>query len=401
MNNKQNFFKGLENNKIFTAIVIAAWIVMALVLRYIFFPVESYDMRAFLEPWYDFIVAHGQFKSFEYAFYDYSPAYMYLVSLSTFFTWIPKITAIKIVSILFDFSAALAVYKIIKLKKKNSRPAWFGFIGTLYLPTVFVQSGMWGQCDIIYTSFLLWMMYALLRGQNVKAVLFLSIAFAFKAQTLFIAPLILVLFLNRKIKFYWILLIPAVYVASIIPAWLAGRSFMDLLTIYFSQVSVYKFLSLAAPNFYSFFEDPKYYSTFAVSIGLVIAMIIGCSYLFLRCRKFPVFTDLGYFYDASTISFLFPFVLPLMHDRYFFIAATMLFVLAFLDKRAIWPAVLIQITSMISYFQSLHVIMPLAVVINTGIAVWLCISFWRYAGVQENKLSVAPGETPHQPNMRN
>jgi nicotinamide riboside transporter PnuC len=89
-----------------------------------------------------------------------------------------------------------------------------------------------------------------------------------------------------------------------------------------------------------------------------------------------------------------------MHDRYFFIAATMLFVLAFLDKRAIWPAILIQITSMISYFQSLHVVMPLAVVINTGIAVWLCISFWQYARGKENKLSAAPEEIQHQPNMR-
>jgi Gpi18-like mannosyltransferase len=372
----------------FSGLLISAWILMALILRYIFFPVESYDMRAFLEPWYDFIVAHGQFRAFRYAFYDYSPAYMYLISLMTFFSWIPKITAIKIISIIFDFSAAAAVFKIIQYKKNDLKLSWIGFIGTLYLPTVFVQSGMWGQCDIIFTSFLLWMMYALMRDRNVLAVVFFAIAFSLKAQAMFIAPMLLVLFLNKKIKWGWIFLIPGVYFISIIPAWLAGRPLLDLLTIYFSQVSVYKLLSLSAPNFYYFFSDPKYYSTGAVLIGLIVATIIGCIYLFLRWRKFKQFTDGSYFFDAITITFIFPFVLPLMHDRYFFIAAILLFVLAFLDRRALWPAILIQITSMISYFARLHFLLPVAVVINTGLAVWLIIQFIRHLKVNPDDFTV-------------
>jgi Gpi18-like mannosyltransferase len=369
----------LENNPVFAGIVIAAWTIMAIFLRVIFFPVESYDMRAFLVPWYDFIVQHGQIASFAYAFYDYAPAYLYMVSLSTLVPWLGKIAAIKVISILFDLSAAAAVYKIIRFKKSDRKLAWIGFIATLYLPIIFVQSGMWGQCDIIFTSFLLWMMYALLRGQNIKAVLLFAIAFSLKAQAMFIAPMVLILFLNKKVRWYWILLIPAVYFISVIPAWIAGRPLFDLLTIYFSQVSIYKQLSLAAPNFYYFFEDPKYYSNFAVAIGLVVASLIGLAYLFLRWRKYPRHTDLGYFYDASTITFLFPFVLPLMHDRYFFIAAVMLFVLAFLDRRAILPAILIQLSSLISYFASWQVLMPLAILINTGLAVWLCLSFRRQA----------------------
>ncbi len=382
----EKIFQKWQSSKTFKGIIIAAWIIMAVALRSIFFPVESYDMRAFLEPWYDFIVANGQFKAFAFAFYDYSPLYMYLLSFVTLFEWIPKITAIKLISILFDFSAAWAVYKIIKLKSGSSKRAVFGFIGTLYLPTVFVQSGMWGQCDIIFTSFLLWMMYALLRKIYLRAVVFFSIAFALKAQAMFIGPLGLALVLNKKIRWYWLLLLPAAYILSIIPAWLAGRPFMDLLTIYFSQVSVYKLLSLAAPNFYVLFEDPKYYSTFAVSIGLVVASIIGLVYLYLRGRKFPQISDNGYFIDGITITFLFPFVLPLMHDRYFFIAAMLLFVLAFLDKRFIWPAILIQASSMISYFQSWHVLMPLAVAINTILAVWLIVLFVRNMK-SENQLS--------------
>ena len=386
MSSLDNPSRKLQTSKTFKGIVITAWIIMAVALRYVFFPVESYDMRAFLVPWYDFIVEHGQFKSFAYAFYDYSPLYLYMVSFSTLFEWIPKITAIKIISILFDFSAALAVYKIVKLKRGEAKPAWFAFIGTLYLPTVFVQSGMWGQCDIIFTSFLLWMMYALLRKKYLLAVVFFSIAFALKAQAMFIGPLGLVLVLNKKIRWYWLFLLPAAYLLSIIPAWLAGRPFMELLTIYFSQVSVYKLLSLAAPNFYVFFEDPKYYSTFAVSIGLVVAAIIGLAYLFLRWRKYPRISDKGYFLDGITITFLFPFVLPLMHDRYFFIAAMLLFVLAFLDKRFLWPAILIQVSSMISYFQSWHVLMPLAVAINTVLAGWLVALFLRNMK-SENQLS--------------
>ena len=129
MSSLDNPSRKLQTSKTFKGIVIAAWITMAVALRYVFFPVESYDMRAFLVPWYDFIVEHGQFKSFAYAFYDYSPLYLYMVSFSTLFEWIPKITAIKIISILFDFSAGLAVFKIVKLKRGEAKPAWFAFIG--------------------------------------------------------------------------------------------------------------------------------------------------------------------------------------------------------------------------------------------------------------------------------
>jgi Gpi18-like mannosyltransferase len=377
MKDRKKYLSKLDNSKILKACLIAGWIIMALILKYIFFQVESYDMRAFLEPWYDFIVANGQFKAFAYAFYDYSPLYLYMISFSTLFTWINKIAAIKIITILFEISASLAVYKIIYHFKADKRPAWFGFIGLLYLPVVFVQGGMWGQCDIIFTSFLLWMIYALIKGQKIKAILWLAIAIALKSQAMFVAPMILVLFMNRKIKWYWILLIPAVYFLSVVPAWLAGRPLIDLLTIYFSQVNVYKQLSLFAPNFYYFFEDPKYYSNFSIAIGLVAATIIGLIYLYLRWRKFPHFTETGYLIDACTISFIFPFALPLMHDRYFFISAVVMYILGFLDRKFIWPNIFIQVSSMISYFSSLHVIMVPAVAINTGLALWLVIVFWR------------------------
>lgn len=391
MKDRKEFLRKLDDSKIFKACLIAGWILMALVLKYIFFPVESYDMRAFLEPWYDFIVEHGQFRSFAYAFYDYSPLYLYMISFSTLFTWINKVAAIKIITLLFEISASFAVYRIIYHFKTDKRLAWIGFIGLLYLPVVFVQGGMWGQCDIIFTSFLLWMIYALFKGQNVKAVLFLAIAIALKSQTMFVAPLILVLFMTRKIKWYWILLIPAVYFLSVVPAWLAGRPLMDLLTIYFSQVNVYKQLSLFAPNFYFIFEDPKYYSAFSVGIGLVAAIIVGLIYLYLRWRKFPRFTDMGYLIDACTISFIFPFVLPLMHDRYFFIAAVVMFILGFLDRKFVWPNILFQISSMISYFTSLHVVMSVAVAINTGLVVWLCIVFWR--NLKSSPSDLPPAET--------
>jgi Gpi18-like mannosyltransferase len=360
-----------RSKKLFSGLIIAGWILMALGIRYIFLPIESYDMRTFLEPWYNFIAAHGQIAAFKDAFSDYSPAYLYLLSLSTLFTWIPKITAIKIISTIFDFSAAFAVYKIIKLKKENVKQAWVGFIATLYLPTVFIDSGLIGQCDIIFTSFLLWMIYALLRDQNIKALLFFSIAFAFKFQAMFAAPLLLIFFLTKKIRPYWILLPVGVYILSIVPTWLAGRPFLDLLLIYFSQANTYHLLSIDAPNIFYFFSNPIYYSNFAIDIGFGIAALLACIYLVLRWRKDPHFTKLGVLFDASLISFIFPFVLPLMHDRYFFTAALFMFLMVFMDRRALWPAILIQVTSVISYISYFHFLLPLAVVINAGLAMWL------------------------------
>jgi Gpi18-like mannosyltransferase len=346
--------KKLQKSKIVLASLFIAGIAISLYIRIVFFPYYSGDSHDSLIPWYDFMVEHGFFRSLSQNFYNYNPPYIYLIGLTTFFTWIPKLTAIKIISVIFDFVAAAAAYHIVFFKRQDQQWAWLAFFTVLFAPTVFIESGFWGQCDVIYTAFLLWMIYFLLREHYFKALIFFSLAFVFKSQAIFLAPLILFLFIKRKLPFYSLLIPITIYLLSILPAWLAGRSFMDLLGIYFSQVGTYNSLSMNAPNLFFLFSGKAYYSVTGVFAGLIIAALFVVGYLIIRVNKTASTNVDFYFYDACFLAFFIPFLLPKMHDRYFFPAALFFLIIAFFDKKALWLGVSLQISTLLSFLGFLY-----------------------------------------------
>jgi Gpi18-like mannosyltransferase len=287
-------------------------------VRFLYFSVESSDAYLFILPWYDFISQHGLIHAFAYNFYNYNPPYLYLIGLTTLVTWLPKLVAIKLISVVFDFVAAIAAYHLVLYKKKDCQWAWLAFFAVLLSPAVFIESGLWAQCDIIYTAFLLWMLDALLQEKYIRGLVFFSIAFVFKFQAVFLAPIILYLLIKRKLPIYSLVYPLGIYFLSLLPAWLAGRSLRELISIYFSQANFYKSLSMNAPSLYYPWRGEAFYSTTTVLIGLGIAALFTSLYLLMRCKK-PVFQSTEiFFYDACLLTFFIPFLTPKMHERFFF-----------------------------------------------------------------------------------
>ena len=54
------------------------------------------------------------------------------------------------------------------------------------------------------------------------------------------------------------LLIPAVYLVSVFPSYIAGRPLMDLLSVFVKQSSHYEELSLQFPNIYMWISNDYY-----------------------------------------------------------------------------------------------------------------------------------------------
>lgn len=331
-------------------VLILASVFVALYVRSILIDASNNDLRDY-SAWYDFIVAHGQIRAFSSHFYSYSPPFIYLISLVSLFSWIPKIAAIKLISILFDFSAAIAVYKIINYFSGNEIKAFFGFCTALLLPTVIAVSSIWGQSDVIYTSFLLWMVYALLSKRNIAALVLFSIAIAFKLQAIFVAPLILILFITKKIEWKWIFILPVINFLAFVPALLAGCPFKDLLFTYPNQATNFSSLSMNAPNPYILLAGDAHYSMRAVLLGVAFAGFCTLIYMIFRFQKDKYIPSDFYIYDATLLSMILPFVLPKMSERYFFLAAFLLFIIAFKNKRFLVPAILIQASSILSYIS--------------------------------------------------
>jgi Gpi18-like mannosyltransferase len=323
-------------------------VALALALRLALFRYETYDFHNFLRHWYDHLHQNG-FQGFKTRFSDYTPPYLYLLWLATYLP-VPKLYAIKGINLPADFALAFVALLLVKLKY-DRRPVWLGaFAAVLFAPTVFFNSAVWGQCDAIYTAFLLASLYCLFRQQPGRALLFFSFAFAVKLQAMFFFPLLFVLWARGEIPLKYFFLIPAVYIALCLPALLAGRPFFDLLTIYLQQTGTYSRLTSSAPNLYQWLPDKP--EVFARP-GLIFAVSL-VAFLSYACVKSGVRWGNHLTLRLALASVLLvPFVLPHMHERYFYAADCIAIVYGFYFPRRFYVPIVVVTISLFSYLPFL------------------------------------------------
>src|SRR6185312_1653043 len=174
-----------------------------------------------------------------------------------------------------------------------------------------------------------------------------------KLQAIFVAPAIGALLLARRLP--WRAL-PVGVVALLLmwlPAALAGRSWGALLVIYAQQTDAFQQLALNAPNLWSVAVRRQWIapadSTAALMAGLLAATALAIAYLVLAVRRLLRSDREALLRLAFLAAFLFPFVLPRMHDRYFYLADLLSVALALTRPRGWLIAALVQIGSLTAY----------------------------------------------------
>lgn len=329
-------------------LVLILGLLLAIGLRYQLLNFESVDFKVQLSLWYQFIVDHKGWESLKHNFYNYNPPYIYLFVIAYYlFPQASALIVIKSISLIFDFIGAFLVYKIVKVKyPHNSRPIT-ALIVTLFAPTVVINSSFWGQCDFIYTTGLLACLYFLLKQQDRLACIAFGIALAFKMQAIFFVPLLLILALKKFISWHNFLFIPPIFALSLLPAYLAGRPLQDLLAIYPAQTNTFKHLVAQAPNLYYWVPFP--YSPTLVLMGLGFTAIIVLLLTWkLYTTKFTVTPDI-IIQLAMICVVMMPFILPKMHERYFFPADIISIIFAFYYPRYFFVPLVIITSSYLSY----------------------------------------------------
>jgi Gpi18-like mannosyltransferase len=383
-----------------TFLLPATLAILGLGLRFLGLPLVSLDMQTYLIGWYEAIATRGLAVLRE-PFSNYTPPYLYLMALTTLTArFLPKVIAIKLISILFDILNALLAYRILKLVRPRGSPALLGAAGFLLIPTLFINSGWWGQADSIYTFFLLLCVYWLMQSRPLPAMLALGLSFSFKAQAAFLAPLILLLVLRKKIPWSYLLLIPAVYLLLMLPAALAGRPLADLLTIYLGQAGDFRELSKNAPNLYEFFPNSLYSPM--VMIGIIITIIIILLWAGTYRHRIAEFQPRILLLCALASVVLVPFFLPKMHDRYFYPADVLSYLLAFSGPGLWLPALGYQVISGMVYFVFLsgihpdrgHLLVQVAAVLNTALVIWILLQQYRLSS-QRHDTSADPLAMDH------
>ena len=148
------------------------------------FGIESADYQMFLKPWIVFMRNNGYLSAFKHQFSDYSPLYLYYLCAIAYFKLNPLIW-IKLLSVAFDFITAFYIRRIVLLKFPDKpRIADVSYFLALFIPTILSNSALWGQCDSIYSCFLLLTVFYLSSGKKVKALIFYGIAFSLKLQSI-------------------------------------------------------------------------------------------------------------------------------------------------------------------------------------------------------------------------
>ena len=366
------------------------WIVLifiGLAIKLILLHVSTGDYVGFLNPWIIFIKTHGYTSSLKYNFYDYTPSYIYILIIIAK-TGLNPLYLIKFISILFEYSAAFYVGKIVNLKYHSTKFFLISFAVLPLLPTVILNSSYLSQCDSIYASFILGSIYFILKNKQIPSILLLGIAFAFKMQTVFILPLFFVLMLRGKIKWYYFLIIPLIFILSILPTWFYGRELSGLLKVYLSQTNHYRLLTLNFPNLYIWINN-SFYETFKTT-GMLVAIIITLLSGFWLSKKKYVLSFEIYIKLAFLSSIFIPFILPGMHERYMYLGDLLGVLYYLILRKNIYLPISILLVSFYSYIRCsrYNEILPMspAFFVYLAVIVLTSIDFITSLKVESNEI---------------
>jgi Gpi18-like mannosyltransferase len=228
-----------------------------------------------------------------------------------------------------------------------------------FLPTVVINSSYYGQCDAIWAGLAVGGLWLLLSGRDWWGVGLFTVALAFKPQAIFIFPLLLLLVLAGRVRWRTLLVIPVLYVLLDVPAFIAGRDPLELLTLYnpARQSGHVPLLTQNAPSVYAFLPVTGDIGTVRTLGDLFTAIVVlGVIYTLIAGR---VELDNERIVTAAAFfALVVPFLLPGMHERYFYLADVLTLVLAFYRPR-LWPvALLVEASSLLSYLHYLLLGIP-------------------------------------------
>lgn len=296
------------------------------------------SMRSFISDdwtifWEDWLLQlkEGGFGALASGFYDYAPPILYILY---FFTLLPVngMTAFKGFFCLLDFVGAFLIMKTVKTCTGSRKKAYLAYGIFLFLPTVILNSAVWAQCDIIYSLMILCCVYFLIQNKTWTGMWFYGAAFALKLQTLFIFPFLVILWVRRKVDIKQFVTIPVMYLLGILPAWLAGRPFMELVGIYAMQggSDVWS-LSIKFPNIYqiignNFFLDEYMSAGMYLILGILMLVMFYMAYQKVQVTREYVILMVIFFGMLTT------YFLPHMHERYLYLTDIFLLIYVMIRK---------------------------------------------------------------------
>lgn len=321
--------------------------ILSVLIRLEFRHVVSGDWTLWWDGWFQHLYQDG-FHALAGDWYDYAPPFVYLLWVISVLP-INCMTGFKLLMSGFDLMAAIVAAMIIYEITKNRTKSIITYGIFMLNPIFLVNSTLWAQCDMLPMFWVLLCVYFLIKERPSMAMFFFGVAFAFKLQPLWLAPMLIILWINKKIDLKHFLWLPVNYCIGIIPAWIAGRPLGELLTIYFSQTEAEGWsLALKYSNLYYLIGETNFideYHTAGVWLALAVFMIV---LYYIGRKRLKISADfiliLGGF-----VGLLAPFFLPQMHERYSFFAEVFLVLYAVRNPKKFYLPIFQSLTSFMGY----------------------------------------------------
>lgn len=340
-----------ENGEADTPVRMLLPIALALLIRILLLDHTTLDYENFLYKWVEHFRQFGGFAALKDPVGNYNVPYLYLLALLSYLP-IPDLYGIKLFSILFDILLAWGGLRLARCLSENRKAPLLAFAALLFLPTVILNGSAWGQCDSIWAAFCVHALACALVDRPKTSLALLALAFSFKLQAIFVMPLWCALWFTGRLKLRHVPVFPAVFFLTMVPALLAGKPVGDILAIYLDQAgdSVgWQTLNYNSPSVFAFLPYEKTLGPWAPKVAILAAFFFVLALLALLLFRRRAVDDTALTLAGAALGLGIPFLLPYMHERYFFLGVVLLAVLACTVPRQILPAAGAELASLGGY----------------------------------------------------
>ena len=130
----------------------------------------------------------------------WSGGYLIVMALISRLENFSQLYAVKLVDMVCQTAAALAVLKLALTRNAKPGTAVGAMFACVLAPTMLMNGGCWAQCDAMFAALTLWGLALLLGVHLVWGCMLWGLAAATKLQAAFLFPLLLVFFMKGKVS---------------------------------------------------------------------------------------------------------------------------------------------------------------------------------------------------------
>jgi len=315
--------------------------------------------------WLTHLRDNGHFLGFKTFPGNYNAIYLYILGILSFFPQNMELYLMKIASCAFDFICAFYAMKIMCYFVKSRKIGLLTYAIILFSPTVFVNSGLWAQCDSMYTAFVLMAFYYLLKDKVRMAMFFFGVGLSFKLQSIFPLPFIILFFIYRKISFINLLYILIGFFVVSIPAWLFGWPLHAFFNNYIAGTNTTSVLTWNAPTIFTWGNIPV-----LLPVIFIAAVFFCIGFLIINKKSIPSNNTLLLLFLFC--NFAIPFFLPNMHERYFYIGEIVVLLYSIVNHKRFWISLPVIMPTLATYSGYLWGTNPFSL-LNLSIVILLAI----------------------------